>query len=186
MFVHTISSLGEYWISTEQNLLLRTWSNTIVSSSSVWLGYEGTHKYIFIPTLSPCQKSDSARTQEKPKSHSYFPMLLQILFSFSITWVLLLFVSISLTYSFLPPWLTQELLDSPWIIIGNLHLSSFYLLLGFKFQMFLMTQTLSKLNIKPMCLYVIQFLKVKKKTAVESLEAKLLSVAALSCPSGLP
>lgn len=45
-----------------------------------------------------------------------------------------------------------------------------------------MTQTLSKLNIKPMCLYVIQFLKVKKKTAVESLEAKLLSVAALSCP----
>ena len=72
-----------------------------MSSSSVWLGYEGTQKHIFIPTLSPCQKSDSALTQEKPKSHSYFPMLLQLSFSFSNTRVLLLLVSVSLTYSFL-------------------------------------------------------------------------------------
>lgn len=72
-----------------------------MSSSSVWLGYEGTQKHIFIPTLSPCQKSDSALTKEKPKSHSYFPMLLQLSFSFSNTRVLFLLVSVSLTYSFL-------------------------------------------------------------------------------------
>lgn len=136
MYTQYPHSLGEYWIRIEQNLLPRTWSNTIMSSSSVWLGYEGTHKHIFIPTLSPHQKSDSALTQEKPKSHSYFPMLLQLLFSFSNTWVLLLFVSVSLTYSFLSTWLIQELLDSPRIVIGNPHLSSFYLLLGFKFQLF--------------------------------------------------
>lgn len=45
--------------------------------------------------------------------------------------------------------------------------------------MFLMTQTLSKLNIKPMCLYVIKFLKVKKKRITGS-------KVAFSCCTVLP
>lgn len=46
-----------------------------------------------------------------------------------------------------------------------------------------MIQTSSKLDIKPRCLYVIEFFKVKK---IESLGATLLPVAALPCPPGLP
>lgn len=46
-----------------------------------------------------------------------------------------------------------------------------------------MTQTSPKLDIKPRCLYVIEFFKVKK---IESLGATLLPVAALPCPADLP